>query len=770
MYRNALKDASVHVSSQKNAARIPHAPRDGRSTDHPNFHFMSASRLHEPQAAPARTAVHRAAILAAIAVAFGLPALASAQSTDAASTPNSTLPAVKVQAAKDVLPGDLAPTFAGGQVARGGNFGVFGQQKNLDMPFSMTSYTSKLIEDQQARTLADVLANDPAVRTAYGYGNFSQVFVIRGFQLAGDDISLNGLYGITPRQLVATDALERVDVFKGANTFLNGASPAGSAVGGGINLQLKQADDKPLTRVTLETSGTGEIGTHLDVGRRFGSEDQFGIRFNQANHDGETSIDGENRRDNTTAVSLDWRGEKLRLSADFLYQRQTVDNGRPVVFVTGNSIPQTPSATSNYSQTWANSTMEDTVGILRAEYDFLPGWTAYVAGGTRHTNEQGQYFSPYYGNTGTTGSRLGVPHQEDADSAEAGVRGRFNTGPVSHFVTAGASIVRVDAQSAYTLSGSFNTSLYNPVQVPFPPTVYQGGNLDDPQTTALTLMRSVSISDTLGFLNDRVLFTVGARHQSILSNTFSYTGQQTENYDQSITTPLFGLVIKPWENVSIFANRSEALTMGDSAPTNAINYGTLLPPERSKQYEVGVKYDNGKYGASVAAFQIEKPQTYTNSANYFVADGTERHRGIEASVFGEPYKGVRLIAGATYIDAVQLNTEGGASNGLRPIGVPTFIFNVGGEYDVPMVHGLTLTARWTHTGPQYLNTANTLSIPTWDTVDLGARYAAVLFGKPTTFRASVLNVANKSFWASTTGGYLTQGAPRTFLLSMTTDF
>ena len=76
---------------------------------------------------------------------------------------------------------------------------------------------------------------------------------------------------------------------------------------------------------------------------------------------------------------------------------------------------------------------------------------------------------------------------------------------------------------------------------------------------------------------------------------------------------------------------SEALTVGDAAPTSALNYGTLLPPERSKQYEVGVKYDNGKYGASLAAFQIEKPETYTNAAGYFVADGTERHRGIEAS-------------------------------------------------------------------------------------------------------------------------------------------
>ncbi|MEZ2350947.1 TonB-dependent receptor [Caballeronia sp. RCC_10] len=730
---------------------------------------MPVLRSHPLQAAPAKALSHRAVIVAAIAVAFSVPAYAQTTAAAAPSADN-TLPAVRVEASKEQLPGDLAPTFAGGQVARGADFGVLGQQRTLDVPFSMTTYTSKLIEDQQARTIGDVLANDPAVRTAYGFGNFAETYIIRGFQLDGDDVSLNGLYGVTPRQLVATDALARVDVFKGANTFLNGASPNGSAVGGGLNLQLKRADDKPLTRVTLEGTASGEIGAHVDVGRRFGSEGQFGIRVNQANHDGETSIDGEHRRDNTTAVSLDWRGDKLRLYGDFLYQRQRVNGGRPTVNVSGDFIPETPSATYNYAQTWTYSSIEDTVGILRAEYDFLPGWTAYVAGGMRHTDEHGEYSSPTVSNTGTTASRLGVPHKEDGSSAEAGVRGHFNTGPVSHFVTAGASIVRVDSMSAYTFAGAFPTSLYDTPQVPYPATTLSAGNLADPGTTALNLMRSASVSDTLGFLNDRVLFTVGARYQELHTNTFDYTGKQTRAYNDSITTPLFGLVVKPWQNVAFFANRSEALAIGDSAPNTAVNFGEQLPPQKSKQYEVGAKYDNGKYGASLALFQIEKPLTYTNSAGYFVDNGNERHRGVEASIYGEPLRGVRLIAGATYIHATQQDTGSATTDGNMPIGVPTFMFNVNAEYDVPVLNGLTVTARWIHTGSQYLNVTNTLSIPAWDRFDLGARYATVLFGKPTTFRASVLNVANKSYWSSTIGGYLTQGAPRTVLLSMTTDF
>ena len=54
----------------------------------------------------------------------------------------------------------------------------------------------------------------------------------RGLPLNGDDISYHGLYGILPRQIISTDALERVEVFKGRNAFINGVPPGGSGIGG----------------------------------------------------------------------------------------------------------------------------------------------------------------------------------------------------------------------------------------------------------------------------------------------------------------------------------------------------------------------------------------------------------------------------------------------------------------------------------------------------------------------------------------------------------
>ena len=62
----------------------------------------------------------------------------------------------------------LPGAYAGGQVATGGRVGLFGALDAMDTPFNVTSYTETLIRDQQARSVGDVLQNDPPVRVTRG--------------------------------------------------------------------------------------------------------------------------------------------------------------------------------------------------------------------------------------------------------------------------------------------------------------------------------------------------------------------------------------------------------------------------------------------------------------------------------------------------------------------------------------------------------------------------------------------------------------------------
>src|SRR3546814_2466989 len=100
--------------------------------------------------------------------------------------------------------------------------GVFGDKAAEDTPFSIKTYNEALILNQQPQTLGQVLENDPSVRTTLGFGIAGELFVIRGFALSGDDVGFGGLYGIAPRQLVAPELAQSVQV-------LNGSSEIGRA-------------------------------------------------------------------------------------------------------------------------------------------------------------------------------------------------------------------------------------------------------------------------------------------------------------------------------------------------------------------------------------------------------------------------------------------------------------------------------------------------------------------------------------------------------------
>ena len=98
----------------------------------------------------------------------------------------------------------------------------------------------------------------------------------------------------------------------------------------------------------------------------------------------------------------------------------------------------------------------------------------------------------------------------------------------------------------------------------------------------------------MSFLNETVLFTVGARHQRVEQDAFSTTtGLQTSSYGAEAVTPLAGIVVKPLQNVSLYANYAEGLSQGIIVPDTFANRGEILAPFKSKQQEAGVKVDWG---------------------------------------------------------------------------------------------------------------------------------------------------------------------------------
>jgi len=307
---------------------------------------------------------------------------------------------------------------------------------------------------------------------------------------------------------------------------------------------------------------------------------------------------------------------------------------------------------------------------------------------------------------------------------------------------------------------------------------FTGGDLDDPLVTQANNSKSVAFADMLSLFDKRLLVTLGGRYQNVQQKSFDYnTGALASSYDKSKLTPMAGILFKATDQLSIYASYIQSLIPGEVAPatsgsTPVQNAGEVFSPYTSDQYEAGVKYDGGDFGATLAVFTLSKPIAFV-TGNVFSVSGSQRHQGIELSVFGQPLENVRIIGGMTVLDPKMRRTAGGLLDGNDPVGVPQFQINLNAEWDVPFLPGLTLDGRVTHTGKQFIDVGNNFTVPSWTRLDLGVRYAFELAGTDVALRARVDNVTNKGYWASVGGfpgsNYLVLGNPRTVLLSLSLD-
>jgi len=683
--------------------------------------------------------------------------------------------AVPGQAMIDNLP----PVYAGGQVATGGQLGLLGNRGVMDTPFNQTSYTAKKVQDQQAQTVRDVLIDNPSVRAAWPDGSpGADVVIIRGFLVVPTNMTFGGLYGVLPSNSVMAELPERVELLNGPSAMLNGMAPNANSIGGTINLVPKRAPDEPLTQVTADYNSTARFGGAVDIGRRFGSDNQFGVRFNGVYRAGQTAIGGNSDQRGLALLGLDFRGERVRLSADLGYQYQYIGGVLPYVSLApGVPIPGAPKASNSFGQPWNFNERKDLFGVVRGEVDLTERITAYAAFGGRDSRGSALNggttvtVSNFNGNGTASPSSLGT--YEKYLTGEAGLRALVDTGPIDHALSFSATTVNQEAGTVFTSVGTpYVTNIYNPTFIPRP-------NVPDPvvnKTSSLTLS-SLAFADTLSAVDKRIQLTVGGRLQRVASANFNaVTGAQTSSYDQSAFSPSAALVFKPWQNVSVYGNFIQGLQPGAIVGSTFTNAGTIFPPYKSTQYEVGVKVDWGKFTTTVSAFQISQPNTITDVAtNTLTLSGEQRNRGIEINVFGEPMEGVRLLGGVMFLNAVLTKTQSGLTDGWRAPASPDVQLNLGAEWDTPFARGLTLNGRAVYTSAQYLDAISPRrSISDWARFDLGARYTfdnvKSPTGKPITIRFNVENVFDTNYWATTNSSLLILGAPRTFRLSTSVDF
>lgn len=533
----------------------------------------------------------------------------------------------------------------------------------------------------------------------------------------------------------------------------------------------KRADDIPLTRLETSIQSEGQVGAHLDIGRRFGENNEWGVRFNGVLRDGEGSIKNGDAALGLAAIGLDYRGRQLRWSLDAFEQREDIEELRPQIGIpaTLSAVPAPPPGDLNF---YPGNPLElqDTTVASKFEYDINKHVTTYGGLGYRQ-GDATQVFPVTGGDLDEQGNftvrGTFFDSYSKTSSMDAGVRLKFNTASVKHTVNVGVSLLEQENGNVF-VSGGANvpSNIYNPT--PLPPV---GQPRRGPAKASESTLFSYVLSDTMAFMDDRLLLTLGARDQTVEQDGFNTTtGAVTSSYNASSISPLVGVVLKATPSTSIYSNYTEGLTRGTIVGPAFANAGEVLAPFKSPQFEIGVKKDWGRITTTAAVFEISRPNLQTNAAtNTSNYDGEQRNRGLELGAYGEVFPGLRGMASALFNDAELSSTAGGVNQGNEAPSVPRQTFSLGLDYDLPWLPKASVNGRIINTSEMAVNAANNLSVAGWTRYDIGAQYRTSLGNKPLILRANIENLTDENYWL-VSGTFASVAAPRTFIVSASVDF
>ncbi|CAM4279043.1 TonB-dependent receptor [Acinetobacter pragensis] len=680
-----------------------------------------------------------------------------------------------------VVKADSQETDVTGKLKKKATLNILGEKDVLDTPFTIRNYSDEAIQDAHAQSIMDVLKIDPSIRTTTNTGHLNENFNLRGFAVTWEDYNLNGAYGMAPTGRVTTDILSSVTVLKGPNALVAGMAPSGG-VGGVIIANTKRAD-KELTRVTANFEDEGYYKSGFDVARRFGENQEFGARLSANYGQGEHIVDGLEDENTSAVLALDWTTDKAKINLDAYATKDKRDGGSPamVSFAQLGKVLDAPDGKSNFFPNLHGEQSAKYIG-LSGEYKLLDNLKVIAGAGAVEQEYQGHLFGTRMIVTNDAGDANSqyyhVKLKQNNTAANLGLEGAFNTGSIEHKVGLRADYLNIQTkkhQGQGSPASTFQTNLYNPGH---DPSITMPLNAPEMYKQADNDFISYSLTDQISMLDNKLQFILGARFQDMeIKNPL--TGVE---YSENKVSPSVGIVVKPWgEDLSLYASYVEGLSQGSTVNVETdVNYGKTFAPFQTKQYEVGAKYQHGSWLHTLAAYQIEKPSTITeqfvvadiNNKKQITTDGGEtKSKGIEYGFSGNVIDDVIVWGNLAYIDVTYEKNTTANIVGNTVEGQPEFTAGLGVEYKLPYVDGLSFNARGTYVDSQYLNNTNTLELPDYTLLDVGAKYTTNIGGVDTTFRANVDNVTDEKYWAGVfNSGFTTLGSGRTYKLGVSFDF
>ncbi len=633
--------------------------------------------------------------------------------------------------------------------------GPLGNKAWVDTPYSTTTVTKEMIENQQAQSVSELLKYSPSTQMQARGGMDVGRPQSRGMQ--GSVVANSRLDGLN---IVSTTAfpvemLERLDVLNSLTGALYGpASPAGQ-----FNFVAKRPTEETLRKVTLGYQSRSAFTGHVDLGGHIDDDNRFGYRVNVLNQEGEGNLDDSTLRRKLLSVAMDWNiqpGTQLQLDASHY---EFIQKGYPGSFSYGPNI-KLPSAPDPKDKNLALSTAgndltTDTVSTRLIHY-LNDDWSVTAGVGWQQADRaMRNVSSKIINNQGDISRSL-------KDSTAAGrfrvlsntatLNGHVDTGSVGHDIALSTTGYVWSLYSAKGTGPSYSwdtTNMYHPSEM------YEKGDGKiitggDRYKSSVNTQQSITLGDTVTFTPKwSAMFYLS--QSWIQSQNYNKSGHKTGQIDENGLSPNAALMYKITPNVMAYVSYAESLEQGGTAPTNSDvkNAGQTLDPYRSKQYEMGLKADVSGMNLGAALFRLERPFAYVDPGdNVYKEQGNQVNNGLELTASGNVWQGLNIYSGVTLLDPKLKDTVSDTTSDKRVVGVPKVQANMLAEYSLPSMPEWVYSANVHYTGKRAANDTNTAWASSYTTWDLGTRYTTKISNVPTTFRVVVNNVFDKHYWAS----------------------
>ncbi|MEO7850857.1 MAG: TonB-dependent receptor plug domain-containing protein, partial [Rubrivivax sp.] len=353
----------------------------------------------------------------------------------------------------------------------------FGDISLSKLPIQVGVTTAEQMRDNGVQRLADIARLDPSVGNGYNADGYWDFLTVRGFVIDNRfNYRRDGL-PITAETPIPLDNKSAIEVFKGTSGMLAGVG----SPGGLVNVNVKRPTDAPIREAYLSWRQDAAVQASADLGQRFGTQREFGVRLNAAYANLDPQVYSADGSRSLVALAFDWRAIPGALFEAEIERSHRSQPSVPGFSMLGNVLPEPGNPKINLNnQPWSLPNVFDaTTGSLRWRQKLDAQWNWVVHASSQNLKSDDRLAFPYgcsaenvYDRYCSDGTYDLYDFRSDNEKRSTNVidvalNGNIATGPFNHALTVGAQFSRVRYRfelQAFNYAGTGNVegTLFTP--------------------------------------------------------------------------------------------------------------------------------------------------------------------------------------------------------------------------------------------------------------------------------------------------------------------